>query len=294
MEWLDISRVALAVVILIIASYTDWRTRMASDWNWIFLGCAGMAILFVEMSSLGVQWQYYLFLIPIAILFLDLFWERRGLLEDGLNVWALALYAIVIISLAYLFVTLGSEQLFWQYFTIPIMFVLLILMYQFDVIKGGADAKALIALSVVFPSYPVFLQFPIIAIPNTLVTIAFPFSLVILFNAALLSLIVPIGLMILNASRKDVKIPAMFLGYKVSILEVKRKFVWPMQRVEEGVVRFRYFPKEDEDFDQVLEQLASAGEKSIWVTPKMPFLVFITASVLLSSVLGNVVLLFLR
>jgi preflagellin peptidase FlaK len=293
MEWLDISRVALAVVILIFASYTDWRTRTASDLNWIFLGCSGMVMLVIEMVTLGVQWQYYLFLLPIAVLFLDLFWERRGVLENGPNLLALALYSLVVISLVYLYITLGNEQLFWQYLTVPIMFVLLILMYQFDVIKGGADAKALIALTLVFPSYPIFWQFPIIAIPDAMITIAFPFSLLILFNAALLSLIVPLGLMILNLSRRDVKLPAMFFGYKMAIHDVKRKFVWPMQRVEEGLVRFRYFPKEDEDFDQVLEQLANAGEKSIWVTPKMPFLLFITASVLLSAIIGNVVLLIL-
>ena len=293
MEWLDISRVVVAVVILIFASYTDWRTRMASDLNWIILGCSGMVLLGIEMLTLDVQWQYYLFLLPIAVLFLDLFWERRGVLENGPNLPVLALYSLLVVSLVYLYMTLGNDRLFWQYMTVPIMFVLLILMYQFDVIKGGADAKALIALSLVFPSYPIFWQFPVFAIPDPLITIAFPFSLVILFNAALLSLIVPLGLMFLNLSRRDVKLPAMFFGYKVAIQDVKRKFVWPMQRVEEGLVRFRYFPKEYEDFDQVLEQLANAGEKSIWVTPKMPFLLFITASVLLSAVVGNFVLLFL-
>ena len=293
MEWLDISRVAVAVAVLIFASYTDWRTRMASDLNWVFLGCAGMVMLVVELAALGVQWQYYLLLFPIAVLFMDLFWERRGLFENGPNFLVLAIYSMVIVSLVYLFMTLGNEQLFWQYLTIPIMFVMLILMYQFDVIKGGADAKALIALSVVFPSYPIFLQFPIIAIPNPMVTIAFPFSLLVLFNAALLSLVVPIGLIALNVGRKDLKVPAMFFGYKVAIQDVRRRFVWPMQRVEEGQVRFRYFPKENEDFDQILEQLANAGEKSIWVTPKLPFLLFITASVLLSAVVGNIVLLFL-
>jgi preflagellin peptidase FlaK len=294
MEWLDISRVVVVIVILIIASYTDWRTRMASDLNWVFLGCSGMVMLVLEMVDLDVQWQYYLFLFPIAVLFLDLFWERRGLFENGLNLLVLALYSMVAVSLLFLYVTLGNEQLFWQYLTIPIMFVLLILMYQFDVIKGGADAKALIALSLVFPSYPIFLQFPIISIPDQVVTIAFPFSLLILFNAALLSLVVPIGLLFVNLSRKDVKVPAMFFGYKVAMHDVKLKFVWPMQRVEEGLVRFRYFPKKVEDFNQVLEQLADAGEKSIWVTPKIPFLLFITASVLLSAIVGNFVLLFLR
>ena len=293
MEWLDISRVVVAVAILIFASYTDWRTRMASDLNWIILGCSGMIMLVIEMVTLDVQWQYYLFLLPITVLFLDLFWERRGVLENGPNLPVLALYSLVVVSLIYLYMTLGNDQLFWQYMTVPLMFVLLILMYQFDVIKGGADAKALIALSLVFPTYPIFWQFPIIAIPDPTITIAFPFSLLILFNAALLSLIVPLGLMILNLGRRDVKLPAMFFGYKVAIQDVKRKFVWPMQRVEEGLVRFRYFPKEDEDFDQVLEQLASVGEKSIWVTPKMPFLLFITASVLLSAVVGNFVLIFL-
>jgi preflagellin peptidase FlaK len=293
MEWLDILRVGVAVVILIFASYTDWRTRMASDLNWIILGCIGMVTLVIEMVTLDVQWQYYLFLLPIAVIFLDLFWDRRGVLEDGPNLPVIALYSLAVVSLIYLYLTLGNDQLFWQYLTIPIMFVLLILMYQFDIIKGGADAKALIALALVFPSYPVFLQFPVIAIPDHLITIAFPFSLVILFNAALLSLIVPLGLMILNLSKRDVKLPAMFFGYKMAIHDVKRKFVWPMQRVEEGLVRFRYFPKEDEDFDLVLEQLANAGEKSIWVTPKMPFLLFITASVVLSAVVGNFVLLFI-
>jgi preflagellin peptidase FlaK len=293
MEWLDILRVGVAVVILIFASYTDWRTRMASDLNWIILGCIGTVMLVIEMVTLDVQWQYYLFLLPIAVIFLDLFWERRGVLENGPNLPIIGLYSLVVVSLIYLYMTLGNDQLFWQYMTIPIMFVLLILMYQFDVIKGGADAKALIALALVFPSYPVFLQFPIIAIPDSLITIAFPFSLVILFNAALLSLIVPLGLMILNLGRRDLKFPAMFFGYKMAIHDVKRKFVWPMQRVEEGLVRFRYLPKEDEDFDQVLEQLANAGEKSIWVTPKMPFLLFITASVVLSAVVGNFVLLFI-
>jgi preflagellin peptidase FlaK len=293
MEWLDLARVALAVAVLIFASYTDWRTRMASDLNWVFLGCAGMVMLVIEMAALGVQWQYYLFLFPLAVIFLDLFWERRGLFENGPNWPILGLYSSVAVSLAYLFVTLGNEQLFWQYLTIPIMFVLLILMYHFDVIKGGADAKALIALTLVFPSYPVFFQFPTIAILNPMITIAFPFSLLILFNAALLSLIVPIGLLVLNLSRKDLKLPAMILGYKVQTEAVKSKFVWPMQRVEEGVVRFRYFPKEDEDFEKVVAQLSEAGEKSIWVTPKMPFLLFITASVILSAIIGNLVLLFL-
>ena len=55
----------------------------------------------------------------------------------------IALYSLVIITLAYLFLTLGDQQLFIQYLTVPVMFVLLILMYQFDIIKGGADAKAL-------------------------------------------------------------------------------------------------------------------------------------------------------
>ncbi|MCU0861699.1 MAG: hypothetical protein MUE65_05205, partial [Methanomassiliicoccales archaeon] len=174
-----------------------------------------------------------------------------------------------------------------------IMFVLLMVLYQVDVIKGGADAKALIALSMMFPVYPMIGSFPLIQASSDLFALIFPFSLLVLFNAAILSLVVPLGLLLYNLAKRDVQFPAMLLGYRISIREAKKKFVWPMERVEEGELKFVYFPKEDEENEKILAELSAFGAKRIWVTPKIPFLIFITAGVAVSAIVGNPVLAFM-
>jgi archaeal preflagellin peptidase FlaK len=290
MEWLDLSRLAIAIAVLVVASYSDWKTRLASDLYWIILGCVGLALIAYETMATGADPAYLLFLLPLAVVFFDIFWERKGIFEDGVNLVPLLLYLVAAASIVYLAVSFWEELLFWQLLDILIMFGLLILLYQLDIIKGGADAKSLIALSLMFPVYPMVGSFPLITVPNDLSMLLFPFSLLVLFNAAILSLVVPLGLFVYNLVHRDMKFPAMLLGYVEDIGTAKRKFVWPMQRVESGVLRFVYFPKEDEESDRILQDLANFGAKRIWVTPKVPFLIFITAGLVMSALVGNLVL----
>ncbi|HUL39849.1 MAG TPA: A24 family peptidase C-terminal domain-containing protein [Methanomassiliicoccales archaeon] len=290
MEWLDLSRLLIAIAVLVAASYSDWRTRLASDWYWIILGCVGLGLIAYQLATSGADPLYFLFLVPLGVVFFDIFWERKGILEDGINVLPLLLYLIAALSLVYLALTFWEDLLFWQLLDILIMFGLFILLYQIDVIKGGADAKALISLSLVFPVYPVVGSFPLITVPADLAMLIFPFSLLVLFNAAIISLVVPLGLLFLNLARGDAKFPAMLLGYRVDMAEARRKFVWPMQRVENGVLKFVYFPKDDGENEKILQGLDEFGAKRIWVTPKIPFLLFITAGLMVSAIVGNPVL----
>lgn len=290
MEWLDISRLVVTMAVMVAASYSDWRTRLASDLFWLFLGCVGLGLIICQTIMTNQDPLYLLFLVPLGVVFFDIFWERKGLFENGINLVPLLLYVAAAISLVYLFLTFSSELYFWQLFDVMIMFVLLILMYQIDIIKGGADAKALIALSLMFPLYPMIGQWPLVPVTNELFMLIFPFSLLVLFNAAILSLVVPLGLLLFNLAKRDIHFPAMFLGYKVSIHEAKKKFIWPMERVENGKLKLIYFPKEDEENSKILEELSAFGALRIWVTPKVPFLLFITAGVLVSAVVGNPVL----
>ena len=287
------TRVVVAVSVLAIASYSDWRTREASDLNWLFLGSVGLILIIYQLVTTNVPYGYYLFLIPLGVVFFDIFWDRRGLFEEGINLPPLILYIASALALVYLFLEFGEEELFWQLLVVLVMFVVIMLLYQFNIIKGGADAKALIALSLVFPTYPQIGEFPLIHVPYEQVMLIFPFSLLVLFNAAILSLVVPLGLLVFNTAKKDVKIPAMLLGYKMGIAEARKKFVWPMERMEGGKTRFAYFPKDDEGSEAVLDGLANAGLTRIWVTPKVPFLIFITVALLISTFIGNIVLLVL-
>jgi preflagellin peptidase FlaK len=293
MEWLDLSRLIVAIAVLVAASYSDWKTRMASDIFWLFLGCAGIVFIVYQIVTTGADPLYVLFLVPLGVVFFDIFWDRKGILEDGINPIPLLLYLVAVACLVYLALTFWEDMLFWQLLDILIMFGLLILLYQIDVIKGGADAKALIALSLMFPLYPMVGVFPLIPIPNELSMLLFPFSLLVLFNAAILSLIIPLGLLLYNLIHRDIKFPAMLLGYRTDIDQAKKKFVWPMQRVENNGLKFVYFPKEDEENEKILQNLAAFGARRIWVTPKIPFLLFITAGLVMSAIVGNPIMAFL-
>ena len=294
MELLDLGRLAVALAACILASYSDWTTRLASDRYWQAMGLAGLAFIAVDVLTAGANLAYLLFLIPIGVIFFDLFWDRKGMLEDGLNLAPIVLYALSILIIAALFLLLGSEQLFWELFVIVLMIFVFFVLYQFDIIKGGADAKALMAIAVLLPVYPLFDGLPLIHVPTDLAMLAFPFSLLVLFDAALLSVVIPILLLFLNAVRRDAKFPAMLLGYRMDVAEARKKFVWPMERLAEGKIRFVYFPRDEDNDAQIYDELEASGVKRIWVTPKIPFLIPITASIVFSVIVGNIIFAFVH
>ncbi|MFB6101188.1 MAG: prepilin peptidase [Haloplanus sp.] len=79
---------------------------------------------------------------------------------------------------------------------------------------GGADAKALMTLAVLFPTYPVF-YLPFGAYPQVATNVGV-FSLTILTNAVLVGFTYPVYLGARNALRGDLS-PIMFLGRRVDV-----------------------------------------------------------------------------
>lgn len=287
MDWVTASKIVLAFGLLLLASRADWKTREASDAYWVVLGVAGMIFLAVQIHLDAADPSYYLILFPIAVFFLDIFWDRKGVLEDGVNLVPLLLYVAAFATLAWLVLEHHGDLYLWGLMLVPIMFFLFILFYQFDLIKGGADAKALIALAIMFPLYPQGDGFPLIALPTDMSDFFLPFPLLILFNAALLTLAVPLAMLALNLARRDVSFPAMLFGYRMSLDEAEKKFVWPMERMVDGERKMNYFPRSSDAASDELEELREAGADTVWVTPKVPFLVPITISVLISTFIGN-------
>lgn len=294
MDWLPVLKVAIAFVILFLAAWSDWRTREASDLYWIVLGIIGIAFLGIQLLQDSADTVYFLILIPIAIFFMDIFWERKGMFEDGINLVPLGMYALSFIILAALVAMRWEDLYLWGLMLIPIMFFLFILFYQFDIIKGGADAKALIALAIMFPLYPMIDGLPLIAVPSELSQFVIPYPLLLLFNAALTVLVIPVALLVFNLVRGSVRFPAMLFGYRMRTAEAKKKFVWPMEYIEDGQRKFTYFPKGSDFTEAQLDQLLAAGAEEIWVTPKIPFLIPITISVVFSAVVGNLFFLLIR
>jgi len=160
---------------------------------------------------------------------------------------------------------------------IPVVIGLVYLLYQFRLIFGGADAKALFAITILAPFWPSFAFAPSIM----------PFSISVLTNALLAFLAMPIALFFYNLSRGDVRLPHAFIGYRVPIERAQRSFVWPMEYMENGKVKTRYFPREGDTAGE-MRLLRAYGLRRIWVTPKVPFMIPLTVGFLLSFIVGDI------
>lgn len=288
MEELTWARIFLAITVMVAASISDWRSRTASDAHWYIMGLGGSLLFGMQLVEESAPWIFLACLALISLVFVDLLRDRRGMFEDGVNFAPLLLYVLTIVAYGYLSLEHFGEGRYWTMLTIPLLILFFFLMYQFDVIKGGADAKALIALSLVFPVYPELAGLPALELNDPAALTILPFPVLVLFNGAILTLLVPVGMLLVNLVRRDLRFPLMLFGTRMTIGEAKKKHVWPMERVADGKVRTVLFPRSDEEADW--DALREAGVDRPWVTPKVPFLIPLTLAVPFSLLLGNLLL----
>jgi len=227
---LDIVRLFVGSLILLYASYTDIKTRKASNILWIIMGSVGVFLLIIQ------------------------------------------------------YLTVGFDKIFYLLF-IPIMIILIYVFFQLHLIKGGADAKAIMALAILVPLEPSILEFPLW---NSFM----PFSWVVFTNSLLLCLVLPLFFILLNITRRNVEFPYCFFGYRLSIEKAKNKFVWPLEKIVDGKRKFIWIPKKF-DIDDDLEIFEKNGIEEIWVTTKIPFIVPLLIGFVCSFVLGDILFYFM-
>jgi archaeal preflagellin peptidase FlaK len=165
---------------------------------------------------------------------------------------------------------------------------------------GAADAKALICIAVLFPTQPVFTifsyNFPLF---GTYVLIVFPFALIVLLNAAVLALAVPISLFFRNLYSLGLKeltrnAAMCFVAYRVNIDGLRSvRFARLTHTYEErdGHLTRRYalggIPLNSDTVQKL--QAYHREEKmaaEVWVTPELPFILFIALGFLACCSLG--------
>ncbi len=154
---------------------------------------------------------------------------------------------------------------------------------------GGADAKAIMVLAVLFPFYPNFNGFPILH--N-----GFVFALSVLANSVICSPALILTIFIRNIFKEGLKIRGnllyYFIGYRVNAKEIP-KFHNLLEYFDENgrLIRVR---RGIEPNDEILARLRHFAEKKniekIWVTPALPFLLFITVGYLIAFFIGDLLL----
>jgi preflagellin peptidase FlaK len=136
---------------------------------------------------------------------------------------------------------------------------------------GGADAKALMVLAFLLPR-----PFPdAVPIPPVLAALA---------CASLASLAVPVAYAVLNLARGHWAFPALFLGPPMDLERARRAHVWPMQEPDgAGGLRWRYTRHVGSDLEARFADLEKSGVHRVWVTPKIPFLLFLAVGLPLAA-----------
>jgi preflagellin peptidase FlaK len=284
-ETLSLLRLAPAIIVLAYASVLDWRTRRVPNTYWIALSLVGLALIPIQLLADEKDLKFLLIMVPILVILSDVYWgSEEGPLAKYMTVAKYAVAVVAIVALAYLW---GTDGYFQHFLAVPIMMLLIVAMYMLDVIRGGADAKALLSLSILFPFYPVLGSFPILHSDAPSAEIIFPFSFVILITAAVLVVLLPLGFLAKNLASRDFQFPLAFLGYRMESAEIGKSHVWLMERIQDGRHVTSTRTRRDEDLGKEVEALSEAGYKRIWVTPKIPFIVPMTTSIILSAVIGN-------
>ncbi|MEK6976463.1 MAG: prepilin peptidase [Candidatus Thermoplasmatota archaeon] len=146
---------------------------------------------------------------------------------------------------------------------------------------GGADAKGLMVLAVLAP-------WPPADTPNAIQP-----ALDALANGALAMMLVPVGFLLVNLSRGHLRLPAALLGTQGTLAAARGAHVWPMQVVDAdapGGLRWRYWQRLGGDLPAEYHALEQAGVHTVWVTPKVPFLVPVAGGWAVAWWHGNLVL----
>jgi preflagellin peptidase FlaK len=210
-------------------------------------------------------------------------------------VWILMSFCGVSFILVELFLGSGSLSLFQLFKSLAVGAIFAILLYILNF--GGADVKAIVSLSLLFPNYPSIISqsfhLHLAPLPMTGVPLLNIFVLSMLTNALLIALSSPLSLFLYNSIKKHIS-PLMFLGYKVRIAELsaKKNFKLMHDSIESKYVWGGVEPTEE--VIHCLEERSQKGKlREVWVTPELPFIVYLTAGFFTAAFYGDFIFLLL-
>jgi hypothetical protein len=279
---------------LAVASFLDLRDREVPDGLWMGLGLAGGVLGGLEVASGGIV-PVVVWLIAAGFVLQHLVpWDR--MLGDGTraDLLELGLYVavLVVVGVAVLRWGLGPDGVPVSAVAVVLVVLFARALFEGGVLFGGADAKAVMVAGLLVP----FFASPLVAVPASVrpVTEVLPFAVNLLLDAALLSVIAPLTLAVLNARRREFHWRDGFTTYTIPVADLPRRWVWvrdpdvPVDRAEEDEIETS---EEDRAWRaRIAAELERKGTERVRVGPQLPFIVFLFAGALAAVAFGNLVL----
>lgn len=297
LQLVSFAKMTIVGLVLLGSSIMDVRYRRIPDRFWILMVIAAGPLTFWEMYLRGgaeTPITFLALLLPLAGMLFILFGypEIKEVVKGNpMDVLFLLVYLSAVVGTAIAFL-LGDRELFIEV-GISFMFMLLyFILYSVPIggtriIHGGADAKCMIAFAGLFPWYVLDMPIQIGPFYETLSEMSamgriFPVSLSVLFNAAVITAVIMfIYLPVKNLMKGEFSLGS-FTTYYMDVEELPGSHVWIVLK-DDGRT------EKKDPTKKVLDKLRKKGVKRVKVSPKIPFILSLTAGFFVQLILGNIV-----
>tara|TARA_B100001769_G_scaffold56364_1_gene40998 strand:+ start:1452 stop:2375 length:924 start_codon:yes stop_codon:yes gene_type:complete len=293
MDSIDTLRFLIGFVMLSYGSWSDLKTRRVSNLVWIYGGILGSLLLIYEVNSIWEDFGIYLWALLFATftLFFNSFVDEYVLDKNQVMLWKSSQYIAIFCSIYFFFsfdsndISKNNYQLI-DLISIPLLMILMYIWFYFGPTIGGADVKAIMAISLITPFSFSFTDESLTAFD----TRGFPYPFVIFMNSLLLYLLIPFSLAFYNIVKGNLESPffQIFFGTKMELSKARESFVWPMQQAIGEKVIMVAFVKHKLDSDKEWEKLENMGIKNPWITFKVPYIIPLALSFIMTAFFGDI------
>ena len=286
-------RFLIGFVMLSYGSWSDLKTRRVSNLVWIYGGILGSLLLIYEVNLIWEDFGIYIWALLFATftLFFNSFVDEYVLDKNQAMLWRSSQYIAILCSIYFFFsfdsndISKNNYQLI-DLISIPLLMILMYIWFYFGPTIGGADVKAIMAISLITPFSFSFTGESLAAFD----TRGFPYPFVIFMNSLLLYLLIPFSLAFYNVAKGNLESPffQIFFGTKMELSKARESFVWPMQQVIGEKVIMVAFVKHKLDSDKEWEKLENMGIKNPWITFKVPYIIPLALSFIITAFFGDI------
>lgn len=288
----------LEIVVLIIgfgyATFRDLQVREVDDLIWRLMAIVGAVAGAILVLPLGAT-ALILWVLVSGVLLEHLFpWDIALEERSRLPAWIVELIIYASVGGLLLVIALkGGGAGLSDVARAAAVYLSVVLargLFEARVLYGGADAKALMVAGILVPFFP----HPVLSLPTsaTLILSALPFSLTVVVDAALLSIVVPIYLGLRNVARGEFELARGFTSFRIPVAELPERYVWLRDPTFLSGPQAEEAEVETSEEDRALrqrqaEQLRALGVERVWVTPQLPFLLFLALGAGAALLAGN-------
>ena len=321
-EVLGWSRVGVLLLGMGWAAWMDHKARRVSNEHWLVWVKPAVFIWCLELLARGADWTVFLTASAI-VAYASMAVIGRPTVKDILagnreDILVSMWYLVSFVGVAFGMVKYGDVDLldlllgeatgmvalYWTTLSGLLVIFVIDLGWRLRLIHGGADAKALMWVAILIPNWSTM---PVITDYNRDIILQLPPAISLLMWGGLTFLLIPVVLVIRNLVQGNVKSLGdlrMFWHSTVMDLDkVQQSHVWLLTSMIEmpdgqmSVYHRTRAPRRTPSEQELSEQLATLQDNNIeevWVSYKLPLLVFLFPVIIPMAVFGDITVIILQ